>query len=110
MRQAASAGITCTFPCLQEHIDRVPLYAHIKEILCAASDPGLYSEALDPSSSEGGQVEALEINYLTFYAYNGPYNVGGFRLVQTGDHDGDWEHVTARWGAGSLWEAAVRSM
>ena len=33
---------------------------------------------------------------LTFYAYNGPYNVGGLRFIQTGDHDGDWEHITAR--------------
>ncbi|GAB4823799.1 hypothetical protein N2152v2_010845 [Parachlorella kessleri] len=89
----------------KEHIDSVPLYAHVKEILRTASEPpGLYIEAPNRSSSssgggggsDGSQVEALEINYLTFYAYNGPYNVGGFRLVQTGDHDGDWEHVTAR--------------
>lgn len=69
---------------MQDKINDVPLYAHVKEITTL------------PDASGYSSVEALEINYLTFYAYNGPYNVGGVRLIQTGAHDGDWEHITAR--------------
>ena len=43
-----------------------------------------------------GSVEALEVQYLTLYAFNGAYNVGGLPFIQTGAHDGDWEHCTAR--------------
>jgi hypothetical protein len=35
----------------------------------------------------------LEINYLAFMAYSGPYKVVGQEM---GDHDGDWEHITVR--------------
>ncbi|DBB03550.1 TPA: hypothetical protein ACH3X3_010893 [Trebouxia sp. C0006] len=46
-----------------------------------------------------GTVEAIEIDYCTFYAYNGPYTVGCSPLglgVKAGAHDGDWEHFTVR--------------
>lgn len=78
LEKSARAG----FPV--DKINDVPLYAHVKEITTL------------PDASGYSSVEALEINYLTFYAYNGPYNVGGVRLIQTGAHDGDWEHITAR--------------
>lgn len=35
----------------------------------------------------------LEINYIAFMAYSGPYRVLAKML---GDHDGDWEHITVR--------------
>ncbi len=78
---------------LQVQIDSVPLYAHVKEVLAAPCMPIAHSAQ---HSTRSAEVEALEINYLTFYAYNGPYNVGGVRLIQTGQHVGDWEHITAR--------------
>lgn len=130
-----SHHINCFALPRQDRIDDVPLYAHVKEVQAPAV----------PAAPAGHVVvEALEINYLTFYAFNGahgrgadgcvfvsvssslpcfsqlslasraatstslgrsytcclsaagPYNVGGVRLVQTGQHDGDWEHVTAR--------------
>ena len=44
------------------------------------------------------QVEAVEIVYCMFYAYNGPYNVGVPPVrVKSGAHDGDWEHLTVRY-------------
>ena len=43
--------------------------------------------------SKEGKIEAVEINYCTFYAYNGPYSIFG---VKVGAHDGDWEHFTVR--------------
>ena len=61
-----------------------------------------------------GSVEALEVQYLTLYAFNGAYNVGGLPFIQTGAHDGDWEHCTARsvnsrlpvWAAWHPWQLA----
>lgn len=64
--------------------------------LCLASEPLLLAELLRYLPVLNC-LPACSCS-LTFYAYNGPYNVGGLRLVQTGDHDGDWEHITARWG------------
>ena len=43
-----------------------------------------------------GVVEAIEINYLTFYAHNGWYDIGYLGLLKVGAHDGDWEHLTVR--------------
>ena len=67
---------------LQSETDDVPLYVAVKDVM-----------------NKAGQVEAVEINYLTFYAYNGPYKVGvpPIRPVRAGAHDGDWEHFTVRW-------------
>ena len=59
---------------------QIPIYAHVKEVV-------------DPE----GRREALEINYMTFLAYNGSYKI--FGVIPAGDlgaHDADWEHVTAR--------------
>ena len=43
-------------------------------------------------------VEAVEINYLTFYAFNGPYTIGVPPFsFDAGAHDGDWEHFTVRY-------------
>ena len=63
----------------KERLSEVPCYAHPKWI-----------------AGEDGSVEALEVQYLTLYAFNGAYNVGGLPFIQTGAHDGDWEHCTAR--------------
>lgn len=63
----------------QSQLDDVPIYAHPKLI----------------RGAHGG-VEALEISFLTLYAYNGEYRVGGLPFLTTGAHDGDWEHCTAR--------------
>ncbi len=38
----------------------IPVYVHVKEV-----------------EATGGRVEALEINYCTLYAHNGPYPLGG---------------------------------
>lgn len=35
----------------------------------------------------------LELNYMFFFAYSGPYVVLG---QERGGHDGDWEHITVR--------------
>ncbi|KAI3429626.1 hypothetical protein D9Q98_005712 [Chlorella vulgaris] len=67
----------CGMPLSQ--LDDVPIYAHPKLI----------------RGAHGG-VEALEISFLTLYAYNGEYRVGGLPFLTTGAHDGDWEHCTAR--------------
>ncbi|EFN60057.1 hypothetical protein CHLNCDRAFT_133315 [Chlorella variabilis] len=64
----------------QEALDDVPIFAHPKLIL----------------GPDGCTVEALELTYITLYAHNGAYRVGGVGLIKTGDHDGDWEHCTAR--------------
>lgn len=74
MRLLLCESARCGFP--KDLIDDVPLYVNVKEVI-----------------SREGQVEALEFNYLTFYAYNGPYSVFG---VAVGAHAGDWEHVTVR--------------
>lgn len=66
--------------CLQNSINEVPLYVIVKEVL-----------------NKEAHVEAVEINYLTFYAFNGPYTIGlpPFSF-EAGAHDGDWEHFTVR--------------
>lgn len=69
-------------------LDSVPVYASVKAVHTWQGEEG----------SRGEGVEALEINYLTFYPYNGPYRVA--RVAQTGAHDGDWEHLTVRWESG----------
>lgn len=74
MRLALSDAARCGFP--KDRIDDVPLYVNTKEVL-----------------NSSGDVEALELNYMTFYAYNGHYNVFGMAV---GAHTGDWEHVTVR--------------
>ena len=67
--------------CLQTRLDEVPLYVVVKEVL-----------------SKEAHIEAVEINYLTFYAFNGPYTVGVPPMsFEAGAHDGDWEHFTVRW-------------
>ena len=58
----------------------VPVYACAKAVVSGSS--------LD-------QLEALEITYITLFAYNGPYTVIP-RFVTAGAHDGDIEHVTVR--------------
>lgn len=74
MRLNLSDAAHCGYP--QHLIDEVPLYVNAKEVL-----------------NSSGRVEALELNYLTLYAYNGHYNVFGMAI---GAHTGDWEHVTVR--------------
>jgi hypothetical protein len=64
----------------RDSLPDVPVYAHAKAVL----------------ARDGSGVEALEINYVTLFAFNGPYDVGGLGLVHAGAHDGDIEHITAR--------------
>jgi len=65
---------------LQSELDDVPLYVVVKEVL-----------------NKEAHVEAVEINYLTFYAFNGPYTIGVPPFAfEAGAHDGDWEHFTVR--------------
>ena len=64
----------------KEAINDVPVYCHAKSI---------HSRA-DPS-----HIEALELTYITLFAYNGAYQVIP-GLIKTGAHDGDIEHITAR--------------
>ena len=67
---------------LQAELDEVPLYANVKLITegdVAATKP-----------------VAVEINFITFYAHNGWYDVGNCGLWKVGAHDGDWEHFTVR--------------
>lgn len=47
------------------------------------------------SSPSFDQIEALEITYITLFAYNGPYTIIP-GLLSTGAHDGDIEHITIR--------------
>lgn len=54
----------------------IPVYCHLKRV---------------ELPNGGGTL--LEINYIFFLAYNGPYNVAGAKL---GAHEGDWEHMTVR--------------
>lgn len=64
----------------QGELDEVPLYVVVKEVL-----------------NKQAHVEAVEINYLTFYAFNGPYTIGVPPFsFDAGAHDGDWEHFTVR--------------
>eukprot|EP00890_Picochlorum_soloecismus_P001540 jgi/Picsp_1/2387/NSC_05849-R1_pre-mrna processing protein prp39 gb len=58
--------------------DSVPVYATVKAILRA----------------DESKYEALEITYITLFAYNGPYSILG--LLDVGAHDGDIEHITVR--------------
>lgn len=62
---------------------QVPVYAHVKEVM-------------DPR----GFREALEVNYMTFLAFNGSYKLFGWLYAgNLGAHDADWEHVTVRLSA-----------
>ena len=57
---------------------QVPIYAHVKQTL----DPLL------------GKRDGLEINYMKFLAYNGPYRL--FRSLWVGPlgaHDADWSSL-----------------
>ena len=63
-----------------DQLQDVPVYAHVKAIV-SSQDPSL--------------IEALEITYITLFAYNGDYEVIPW-LIKTGAHDGDIEHCTAR--------------
>jgi hypothetical protein len=53
----------------------IPVYCHLKCVRLPDGD------------------SVLEINYMFFHAFSGPYNVAG---RQRGAHDGDWEHMTVR--------------
>ena len=65
---------------MQTELDDIPLYVVVKEVL-----------------NKEAHVEAVEINYLTFYAFNGPYTIGVPPFAfEAGAHDGDWEHFTVR--------------
>jgi hypothetical protein len=63
-----------------EEVNDVPVYAVAKGIIKKG----------DPCA-----LEALEITYITVFAYNGDYPVVP-GLIHTGAHDGDVEHLTAR--------------
>lgn len=70
----------------QDSLHTVPLYVHAKEV-CTPE----------------GEIEALEITYITFYAHNGWYALAGFSWSpRVGAHDGDWEHLTMRLQAPSF--------
>ena len=89
---------------LQAELAEVPLYAHAKAVL----PPGGGT-----ADGTAGTAEAIEVTYMTLYAHNGSYDVGGLGLFHAGAHDGDWEHLTARLDPGSgdllgLWYAAHR--
>lgn len=90
-----------------QQIDTVPIYANVKAIIeyrqqassmCLQHKATLnsleYTNTSSNSSSGNSQYEAIEINYITLFAYNGPYTVAG--CITTGAHDGDIEHITAR--------------
>ena len=64
---------------VQEEICKTPLYANAKWVV-----------------RKDGSAEAIEIQYLTFYAHNGWYDIGYLGLLKVGAHDGDWEHLTVR--------------
>lgn len=71
----------------QGELDEVPLYVVVKEVL-----------------NKEACVEAVEINYLTFYAFNGPYTIGVPPFAfEAGAHDGDWEHFTVRYSQIISW-------
>jgi len=63
-----------------DQLQDVPVYAHVKAIV---------------SRQDTEKTEALEITYITLFAYNGDYEVIP-GLYRTGAHDGDIEHITAR--------------
>ncbi|KAL3140806.1 hypothetical protein ABBQ32_005349 [Trebouxia sp. C0010 RCD-2024] len=74
----------CLDPCArsgQAHAaNQVPIYCHAKDVV-------------DPQ----GKLEAVEINYMTFFAFNGSYKLFDWIYIgEVGAHDGDWEHVTLR--------------
>ena len=65
---------------VQDRLADAPLYAHVKEV-----------------RDLSGSLEALEITYITLYAYNGWYPLLGLSFApKVGAHDGDWEHLTVR--------------
>jgi hypothetical protein len=59
----------------------VPVYAHCKAII---------------SKTSPNHIEALEVTYITLFAYNGDYEVIPVLMRGVGAHDGDIEHITAR--------------
>lgn len=61
---------------IRNDLDDVPMYAVAKDVV-----------------EDDGSLEAIEINYIIFFAYNGPYNIVGEKV---GGHVGDFEHVTMR--------------
>ncbi|GLC57663.1 hypothetical protein PLESTB_001251300 [Pleodorina starrii] len=73
-------GVNC------DQLDEVPIYAHAKLVV-----------------DDYGAPEAYEINYITYYAFNGAYHLpANVPLFRTGHHVGDWEHLTVRLDAASL--------
>jgi len=54
---------------LQEKINDTPLYANVKRVV-----------------NKDGTLAAIEINYLTFYAHNGHYDVGYIGLFKVSSH------------------------
>lgn len=63
------------------NLNEIPIYAHVKQTL----DPIL------------GKRDGIEINYMKFLAFNGPYKLFHSLWVgPLGAHDADWEHVTVR--------------
>ena len=60
----------------------IPVYATVKEVE-GARLPG------------GATGTLIEINYMALYANNGAYKLG-ITGRETGEHEGDWEHITVR--------------
>ncbi|KAG2501239.1 hypothetical protein HYH03_001046 [Edaphochlamys debaryana] len=73
--------------CEEDALSDVPIYVHAKLVV----------------DERTGTPEAYEINYITFYSFNGFYHLpAGLPLFKTGHHVGDWEHMTVRLHANSL--------
>lgn len=66
----------------QGDLESVPVYATVKEV--------------EGAKLHGGATGTLlEINYMALYANNGAYKLG-ITGRETGEHEGDWEHITVR--------------
>ena len=75
-----------TLAAAQDVLHTAPLYVHVKEV-CTLENA----------------TEALEITYITLYAHNGYYALGGHSWSpRVGAHDGDFEHLTIRLQAPSF--------
>ncbi|KAG2448800.1 hypothetical protein HYH02_006151 [Chlamydomonas schloesseri] len=71
----------------RHRLNEVPIYVHAKLV----------------QDQVHGRPEAYEINYITYYAFNGHYAVPfGLPIFMTGHHVGDWEHLTVRLDARTL--------
>ena len=79
-QKVGMSGSRHTFACIQTKLYRFPksVSSMLQDLI---DDVPLYVNAKEVVDLKSGKPLALELNYMTFYAHNGPYWVAGCQVT-----------------------------